>query len=156
MIQRLDHTNKTTAVSIRAVFQKSYAVEAELLGAVDFPPLQRTVDNFLASEHVFFGFYMDEHLAAVIEVATFEDAKHIQSLVVLPRFFRLGIASGLLSFVPTMGCAKCALKKSGDREVKPLHPDFCFHELLIFKATTSIKNRSIPCGTCAILPEYPY
>jgi len=106
MIQRLDHTNKTTAVSIRAVFQKSYAVEAELLGAVDFPPLQRTVDNFLASEHVFFGFYMDEHLAAVIEVATFEDAKHIQSLVVLPRFFRLGIASGLLSFVLTTYPAK--------------------------------------------------
>jgi len=99
MIQRLDHTTKATAKHIHHVFKKSYAVEAELLGVIDFPPLKRTISVFLECKNVFLGFYMDENLAAVIEVASINKATHIQSLVVLPTHFKMGIASALLSFV---------------------------------------------------------
>ncbi|MDC0008341.1 GNAT family N-acetyltransferase [bacterium] len=99
MIQRLDHKKTTIAENIYTVFQKSYAVEAKLLEAVDFPPLKRKPSSFKESENIFFGFYMDEYLAAVIELASPNNTIHVQSLVVLPQYFRLGIASSLLSFV---------------------------------------------------------
>ncbi len=99
MIQRLDHSNSSTASAIHHIFQKSYRVEAELLKAKNFPPLQRAQESFLESKNIFFGFYMDEQLAAVIEVAVTKNATHIQSLVVLPKYFRMGIAGGLISFV---------------------------------------------------------
>ena len=99
MIQRLDHTNSLLAEIMHDVFQKSYAIEAELLAAINFPPLQRTVASFLESQNIFYGFYMDADLAAVIELASGQENMHIQSLVVLPNYFRMGIASGLLSYI---------------------------------------------------------
>lgn len=99
MIQRLDHTNKVVAKRLYHVFQKSYSVEAKLLGATNFPPLQRTQDDFLASKNSFLGFYMDAQLIAVIEIAFQKPAVHIQSLVVLPNYFKMGIASSLISYL---------------------------------------------------------
>ena len=98
MIQRLDHIIKATAESIHGVFQKSYAVEAKLLGATDFPPLQRPLDDFISCENTFYGFYLDLQLVGVIEIAPQKPSVHIQSLVVLPEYFRMGIAGSLISF----------------------------------------------------------
>ncbi len=99
MIQKLDHKNKSIAKQIRAVFQVSYPVEAALLKAVNFPPLQRSLNDFLNSENDFFGYWKEQELAAVVEVKRASTATHIQSLVVDPSFFRQGIASALLVFV---------------------------------------------------------
>ncbi|QCX00528.1 GNAT family N-acetyltransferase [Aggregatimonas sangjinii] len=99
MIQRLNHTHADVAEKIYGVFQKSYAVEAKLLEAVDFPPLQRTQNDIQTGENDFYGFYMDARLVAVVEIAHQKPAVHIQSLVVLPEYFRMGIASSLISFV---------------------------------------------------------
>ena len=41
MIKKLDHTNLAIATKMRVVFQESYSVEAALLNATNFPPLQR-------------------------------------------------------------------------------------------------------------------
>ena len=41
MIQKLDNNDLEVAETIRNIFQLSYAVEAELLQAIDFPPLHR-------------------------------------------------------------------------------------------------------------------
>ena len=99
MILKLDHTEQKTAENIRAVFQVSYAVEAKLLNAVDFPPLKRPLEGFQQSENVFYGYQTENVLQAAIEIKQLENAMHIQSLVVHPDYFRKGIASELLRYV---------------------------------------------------------
>jgi ribosomal protein S18 acetylase RimI-like enzyme len=98
MIQKLKHTNPNVAKEIRAVFQVSYAVEADLLKAVDFPPLKRSLANFLRSQTDFYGYFHANELAAVIEIKSQKDNTHLQSLVVDPFFFRKGIGQKLVHF----------------------------------------------------------
>lgn len=99
MIKKLDHQNLNTARDIRAVFQISYVVEANLLKAADFPPLKRTLEGFTESNNEFLGYFKDDKLAGVVEVDKKAESVHIQSLVVLPRFFRQGIGRALVNFV---------------------------------------------------------
>jgi ribosomal protein S18 acetylase RimI-like enzyme len=99
MIKELDNSIESVSSKIRKVFQASYAIEAQLLKAVDFPPLKRTLDDFLESNTQFFGYWESDELSAVIEIKKEEMATHIQSLVVHPNHFRLGIGQKLLSFV---------------------------------------------------------
>lgn len=99
MIKKLDHQNIATARKIREVFQVSYAVEAELLKADDFPPLKRPLEGFTGSSNDFFGFYLETQLAGVVEVDQRNESVHIQSLVVQPKFFRRGIGRALVAFV---------------------------------------------------------
>lgn len=98
MIQKLDHTDLVIAREIRKVFQVSYAVEADLLKAIDFPPLKRSLANFLKSENCFYGYFQDDELAAVTEIKSENNNTHIQSLVVDPQYFRQGIGAKLVGF----------------------------------------------------------
>ncbi len=99
MINILDHEKTEIAEMIYHIWQVSYAVEAELLKADDFPPLRRTVTDFLGSDTSFFGYWEDTALAAVIEIDATPTSFHICSLVVDPAYFRLGIAKKLLTFM---------------------------------------------------------
>lgn len=98
MIRKLNHTNPAVARNIRDVFQVSYAVEAKLLNAIDFPPLKRTLQEYLNTETQFYGFWKDDALAAVVEIRAYKNATHIQSLVVDPAYFRQGIGKQLVQF----------------------------------------------------------
>ncbi len=131
MIRRLDHSHLETAEAIRTVFQKSYAVEAELLGAINFPPLQRKRSGFLESDTTFYGFYMDGLLAAVIEILPLKTVVHIQSLVVMPSYFRMGIASSLLSFVLVTYPAEMFTVETGVKNIPAitLYKNFDFIEI---------------------------
>ena len=99
MIKILDHEKELNAEKIYKVFQVSYAVEAELLGVTDFPPLKRTIANFMESDTSFFGFYQGERLAAVLEIEPQPRTFHICSMVVDPHYFRQGIASKLIQHI---------------------------------------------------------
>ena len=99
MIEILDQNEDNIASKMHFVFQASYAIEAELLEAKDFPPLRRTVADFKNSETSFFGYWIEKELTAVIEIEPSLTSFHIRSLVVHPRYFRKGIGSKLIAFI---------------------------------------------------------
>ena len=138
MIKLLDNKTETIAQKIRALFQVSYKVEAELLGAEEnFPPLKRKLLDFIICNNEFYGYCVKNELAAVIEIKSDEYQTHIQSLVVDPKFFRQGIARHLIEFVfsnyktPMFmvetgvdnGPAKKLYLKHGFKEVKQWNTD---------------------------------
>jgi len=99
MIQALKNQEIEVSTRIHSVFQASYAIEAKLLNATDFPPLRRSLESFMTCGNQFFGYFKDKDLAGVIEIDHSPAATHINSLVVDPRFFRQGIARKLIAFV---------------------------------------------------------
>jgi len=103
MINKLDNKNNDTANIIFAVFQKSYAIEAKLIGALKFPPLARNTEDIKKSETTFYGYSENECLAAVIEVDIDNECLDICSLTVDPSYFKKGIASKLINYALAMG-----------------------------------------------------
>ena len=99
MIIKINNEENEIAEEIRAIFQASYTVEAEMLKAVDFPPLKRTVSQFLKSDSEFYAYYLTKNIAGIIEIENNEDLTHIQSLVVYPKYFRNGIGNKLVQFI---------------------------------------------------------
>ena len=99
MINKINNKNYNQTEKIYHVFQDSYAIEAKILKAADFPPLKRTISEFIDSDTLFLGYTKGQDLAAVIELDIDKQSIHIQSLVVDPQFFRLGIAGKLIDFV---------------------------------------------------------
>lgn len=81
---------------------KSYQVEASLIGVRTFPPLQETVDNYVKSLDLFYGFYEEEELVAVISIQTQGSTLVITRLMVAPEHFRKGIATSLINYVSTL------------------------------------------------------
>lgn len=98
MIKPLDHHDQSIAKQIYQVFQVSYAVEAALLGHPDFPPLKRSAQDIMNSHTLFYGFWKEGVLAAAMEIKSTKDYTHIQSLTVIPEYFRQGIGYKLLHF----------------------------------------------------------
>ena len=99
MIIKISNKEKEIAEEIRAIFQASYTVEAKMLKAVDFPPLKRTVAQFLKSDSEFYAYYLIKNIEGVIEIENDEGLTHIQSLVVYPKYFRKGIGRKLVQFI---------------------------------------------------------
>lgn len=99
MIEKINHKIPAIAGNIRAIFQVSYPVEAALLKASDFPPLKRSISDFVQSETEFYCYRKDSRMAAVMEIKDNLHSIHIQSLVVDPEYFRQGIARQLIHFV---------------------------------------------------------
>ncbi|KPV92831.1 Acetyltransferase (GNAT) family protein [Pseudoalteromonas sp. P1-30] len=102
MIDKLNNKNTEIANIIFTVFQKSYAIEAGLIEALNFPPLARNTEDIKKSETTFYGFTENECLTAVIEVDTNSQCLDICSLTVDPSYFKKGIASKLINYVLEM------------------------------------------------------
>ena len=99
MIIKINNKSNKIAKEIRDIFQASYAIEAEMLKAIDFPPLKRTISQFLNSNSEFYAYYLNQNIAGVIEIKNNQDLTHIQSLVVYPKYFRKGIGRKLIQFI---------------------------------------------------------
>ena len=68
MIIQIDNQDIYNAKEIHYVFQASYKVEANLINAIDFPPLKRSVKDFLECINLFYGYYFEDELVGVIEI----------------------------------------------------------------------------------------
>ena len=147
MIKKLQNNDIETSSQIYSVFQLSYAVEAELLGVKDFPPLKRPLESYLNSSNDFYGYLENNLLAGVIEVERTDKHIDINSLVVRPKFFRQGIGRKLIEFtfnrfdsklfiVETGVKNKPAIelyKKLGFKEKKQWNTDFGVRKILFEK-----------------------
>ena len=142
MIQKLELQTTREAEKIREVFQASYAVEAALLGATDFPPLKRPTAGFLDSPNDFYGYLKDGVLAGVVEVVPGEDSTHIQSLVVHPEFFRQGLGSALVGFVlNTYDCPIFTVETGLDNgPATGLYQKFGFREILQYETDHGVRK----------------
>ncbi len=87
------------AKKIYSIFQSAYKIEAKLLNVTDFPPLERTVNNFISSNNTFFAYFNHTVILAIIEIDCQNISTHIQSLVVDPSEFRKGIARKLTNYI---------------------------------------------------------
>lgn len=144
MIEKLQNNKVETSYQIHLIFQLSYAVEAELLGATDFPPLKRSLESYLKSNNLFFGYFENKELAGIVEIEYKENCTEINSLVVSPAFFRNGIARKLLEFVFNRLDSKLfsvetgasnepateLYKKLGFKEIKQWDTDFGIRKVL--------------------------
>ena len=131
MIKKLDHTNLAIATKMRAVFQVSYAVEAKLLNAVNFPPLQRPLESYIKSKTTFFGYHIKDEIVAIIEVSSKEQTTHINSLVVSPHYFRQGIGRQLMKYVLQDFSSKVFTVETGLKNIpaSKLYTSFHFKEV---------------------------
>lgn len=99
LIELLSHKGEDVAAEIHALFQAAYRVEAELIGATDFPPLRRACRDIRRSDTLFWGCRNSSGLTGVVEVRQDNSALQISSLAVVPALFRQGIGSGLVNHV---------------------------------------------------------
>ena len=99
VFKRLYNKEIETANKLYDIWQKSYIIEKEIIGAKIFPPLDRTISDFIKSKNNFYSYVEQNDLLGVIEIDCKADSVHIQSLVVSPNHFRKGIASKLIDKV---------------------------------------------------------
>ena len=131
MIKKLDHTNQPIATKMRIVFQESYAIEAKLLNAINFPPLQRPLESYIESTTTFFGYHIKDEIVGIIEVSPKEKTTHINSLVVSPHFFRQGIGRQLMQHVLQNFSSKVFTVETGLENIpaSKLYTSFHFKEV---------------------------
>jgi ribosomal protein S18 acetylase RimI-like enzyme len=88
------------ASRIHEIQIEAYRQEAALLGVREFPPLDRTVEDVMASSDAFFGAFDGEELVGVISLEQrSENEVLISSLTVAPSFQRRGVARALVASV---------------------------------------------------------
>jgi ribosomal protein S18 acetylase RimI-like enzyme len=100
-LHAVDASDHLIARRLHGLQMMAYAQEAELLGMTHFPPLQRTVEQLRTSGESFLAAYVGDELAGALSTSpdAESDSINVDSLVVLPRFQRRGIAKALLASV---------------------------------------------------------
>ena len=131
MIKKLDHTNLAIATKMHIVFQESYAIEAKLLNAINFPPLQRPLESYIKSTTTFFGYHIKDKIVGIIEVSSNKKTTHINSLVVSPHFFRQGIGRDLMDYILQNFSSKVFTVETGLENIpaSTLYKNFGFKEV---------------------------
>lgn len=142
MIEKIDHSEISYAAKIHGLFQASYSIEAELLGVTDFPPLKRSIVDFLNSDTLFYGIWKKGVLAAAVEIDLLENTLDICSLVVHPKYFRQGIAQKLLLFLENYDDSDTLIVETGwaNAPAIALYKKFGFHETSQYINTGGIKK----------------
>ena len=139
----LQQTDIKIAESIYQLFQRSYAIEATLIGVDSFPPLKRSVQKIQNSKTQFWGYHINDTLAAIAEIELENKLLDIHSFVVLPSFFRKGIGSDLLTYLLTIQPIDSAIVETAtaNKPAIQLYQKFGFMEEKIWKVDEINKIR---------------
>ncbi|SEN05707.1 GNAT family N-acetyltransferase [Lihuaxuella thermophila] len=113
MLKNLNMNDLLTVRKILKLQRRSYAVEAELLGTAELPPLKESEQSLQRCGETFVGYMENERLAGLISYKEREDR-----LAVDPDFFRQGIAGRLLNDVLSLHGIRCWVVSTG----KANHP----------------------------------
>lgn len=98
-VRPLDLGDPATVEALVALQRASYAVEAQMIGTTDLPPLKETPEELALSRETFLGAF-DPDLVGAISYRRRWGTLDIHRLVVRPTAFRRGIASALLRALP--------------------------------------------------------
>jgi ribosomal protein S18 acetylase RimI-like enzyme len=98
VVRAVSHSEAAIAERIHAVQMRAYNQEAELLGAVYFPPLERTVADIQGSSESFIAAFRNGDLVGALSYCQDEEGLgiNISSLVVDPPHQRQRIGRQLL------------------------------------------------------------
>jgi ribosomal protein S18 acetylase RimI-like enzyme len=92
----LDLSDDVLAGSLLDLQQRAYAIEAELVGSDEIPPLRETVDQLRSCHETFLGALVDGLLVGAVSWRLDGDTVDIHRLVVDPACFRRGIGATLV------------------------------------------------------------
>jgi ribosomal protein S18 acetylase RimI-like enzyme len=98
-IVSLNIKDRNTAEEVWALQHPAYRAEAALIGVLDLPPLQDTIQSLQSCGESFFGYRVPEgELAGAV---SFEQEEELQytlcRLMVHPKYFRKGIGGQLVN-----------------------------------------------------------
>ncbi|HKV10009.1 MAG TPA: GNAT family N-acetyltransferase [Thermoanaerobaculia bacterium] len=121
-VRAVDHRAAEIASRIHAVQVAAYTQEAELLGAVSFPPLQRSALDVQRSNETFFAAFDQGELVGSVSVEPGEAPGEIwiSSLTVDPRHQRKGIGRALVAAVLSHYPASILFVSTGARNAPAL------------------------------------
>ncbi|MCV2883683.1 GNAT family N-acetyltransferase [Aestuariibacter sp. AA17] len=99
-IEKLKHCLPEVAEQIYSLFQRAYRIEAEVVDCDEqyFPPLLRSQQDIQRASTAFYGLYLADRIAGIVEMNVELGALDIESLVVSPEYFRQGVAGSMLTF----------------------------------------------------------
>ena len=141
-LKNLNNKKKEIAKALFNIWQKSYIIEKEIIGASIFPPLDRSENDFLKSKNNFYGIYDSKELAGVVEVDSQADSTHIQSLVVSPKHFRKGIATSLVKNIFELYSGSIFTVETGNdnKPAKKLYESLGFKKNKIWMTKFGVKK----------------
>ena len=96
-IRKFDQQNTAELNQVYAIQKAAYRVEAEIIGALVFPPLHGTRQELANSKDEGFVCLHDNRPSGAIFLEMTTDSVLISKLIVTPEFFRRGIAKALIS-----------------------------------------------------------
>lgn len=130
-IRQLDLANTDLAQELLAVQLASYAIEAELIGFPDLPPLRETLANLQACDETFYGYFVAEKLAGAISYKIEDEVLDIHRMIVHPDHFRRGIARQLLERILAIPDIQQVVVMTGaaNHPAKQLYFSFGFIEI---------------------------
>jgi len=131
-IELLEHREQAVAAEIHAVQMVAYTLEATLLRAKRFPPLERSIANLQSSSERFLGAIEDGAIVGALSTEMNEEAQsmNIVSLVVSPHCHRRGIGRSLVG-AALAECGNAIVSVSTGAENGPalaLYAEFGFVE----------------------------
>jgi ribosomal protein S18 acetylase RimI-like enzyme len=95
-VAELDLGDDLTLQRLVALQLASYAVEAQLIGAAELPPMRETTEQLRASGETFLGARREGRLVGAVSFKREGATVDIHRLVVDPSAFRGGVATTLL------------------------------------------------------------
>jgi ribosomal protein S18 acetylase RimI-like enzyme len=95
-VAELDLGDAATLERLVALQRAAYAVEAQLIGAAELPPMRETPAELRASGETFLGAQRDGRLVGAVSFKRDGATVDIHRLVVDPAAFRGGVATALL------------------------------------------------------------